>query len=889
MDDLELALVLKYRDEGAAAGLRATREQMQGLSGGAKTATDGAQSLNSAMGSSRARAAQLRAELSALNPRLNALREAMTRGAGGAALAGEFARVEARAKSLAGELSALRAPTSQAVSGLSSLRLAAASAAGALAGAVAVRGITDLARGVATAGGEFERLRTQLEGLTGSASAGQRAFAWIKQFAKDTPLDVQSVTQAFATLKGFGLDPMNGSLQALVDGAARTGASQEKLGRIILAVGQAWGKERLQGEEAMQLVEAGIPVWQLLSDATGKTVAELQAMAKAGELGRDAIRQLIEQIGKVSAGEATRQMANFTGQLSNLGDNWADFQDRIAQAGFLDTLTTAFRAVNDEVARLSASGELTAYAKSISDALSTAARAAGAVAKGLAALSGPAVEVATVFAVIKGINWAAPMLAGAAAATTATGAVAALTAAARAFAVTPLGVAVTAWVTALYRTHEAYTDIAKAQDLAIAKARDQKLAVREVLAVAEKLGEVGLPAEALKPLQSLAADARAGKISYDEMLKAANDYQAKATDLQSRLSEARKQQASAEAAYEQARITEVTGALRKQLQDKLAMTQAQVQATRAKVDAELQAERQALAEVATLRQAQRSELQSAEDVIRELRRRSMSADQQQADIAVQAIQKIRAARNALQGGDTESARSLSADAQALAQRVQNEEAAVALVRRSALLIAQAREQEIAAAQKQAQEHAAYATQMSAAADQAAQHVVQLQASLAALTGATKTVQVQAEISDAQAKVAALEAELTRLTQTGWVVPVKVVPQGAGLGGGVIPGYATGGLIDARGGRLLPGYGGGDRRLLMAEDGEFVVRKDMTARWLPVLRAINAGRDPRINQAAEDVVKIELTAGGQTVRGLFGSRDAARQLRVALQDEARGRL
>ncbi len=51
----------------------------------------------------------------------------------------------------------------------------------------------------------------------------------------------------------------------------------ERLNGISLAVGKAWAKQKLQGEEIMMLLERGVPVWELLEKVTGKNV---QAFAK---------------------------------------------------------------------------------------------------------------------------------------------------------------------------------------------------------------------------------------------------------------------------------------------------------------------------------------------------------------------------------------------------------------------------------------------------------------------------------------------------------------------------------------------------------------------------------------------------------------------------------
>ncbi|MNC70662.1 hypothetical protein D3C75_1214970 [compost metagenome] len=68
----------------------------------------------------------------------------------------------------------------------------------------------------------------------------------------------------FVRLKAFGIDPMNGAMQGMVDQAFKLGGGFEEVQGISLALGQAWAKQKLQGEESLQLIERGVPVWQLL-------------------------------------------------------------------------------------------------------------------------------------------------------------------------------------------------------------------------------------------------------------------------------------------------------------------------------------------------------------------------------------------------------------------------------------------------------------------------------------------------------------------------------------------------------------------------------------------------------------------------------------------------
>lgn len=220
---------------------------------------------------------------------------------------------------------------------------------------------------------QFEMFSTQLEALEGSSEGARRAMAWVTQFATKTPGDVAGVMDAFVRLRAFGLDPMDGTLQAIVDQTSKLGFSQEKLEGISLALGQAWTKQKLQGEEILQLLERGVPVWDLLSRATGKSVAELNAASSAGRLGRKEIQLLIREIGKSSAGAAARAQNTWAGMVSNLGDQWDQFKLRVMEAGLFDWLRTELGALLKRIDEMAASGELDALAKRVGTAIKDAA------------------------------------------------------------------------------------------------------------------------------------------------------------------------------------------------------------------------------------------------------------------------------------------------------------------------------------------------------------------------------------------------------------------------------------------------------------------------------------------------------------------------------------
>lgn len=229
--------------------------------------------------------------------------------------------------------------------------------------------ITESIKEMFSQGDKAELLQTQMNAVMGSIEAGQSATKWIQEFARKTPLQLDEVTQTFTRMKAFGLDPMDGSLQAVVDQSYKLGKGFEGVQSVSLALGQAWAKQKLQGDEILQLVEAGVPAWDLLSKATGKNTYELQRLSEQGALGRDVIKQLIDEIGRSSSGAAAANMGTLSGLISNAKDNIDLFYRKVAESGALDWLKNQLSSLNSEVQKMAEDGRLDKYAKQISDFL----------------------------------------------------------------------------------------------------------------------------------------------------------------------------------------------------------------------------------------------------------------------------------------------------------------------------------------------------------------------------------------------------------------------------------------------------------------------------------------------------------------------------------------
>jgi len=189
---------------------------------------------------------------------------------------------------------------------------------------------------------DFERLQTTLKSVTGTAQGAEAALGFIRDFASTTPFQVKELTDTFIKLKAFGLEPTSEVMQAIADQASLLGGESVQLTGITLALGQAWAKQKLQGEEILQLVERGVPVWELLSKTLNKSTAEIQKMSEKGELGRDAISGLIAAMGDKAMGAAVAQAQTLGGAFSNFSDTVDKIIDKLANEGGLsDALARA--------------------------------------------------------------------------------------------------------------------------------------------------------------------------------------------------------------------------------------------------------------------------------------------------------------------------------------------------------------------------------------------------------------------------------------------------------------------------------------------------------------------------------------------------------------------
>lgn len=219
--------------------------------------------------------------------------------------------------------------TAVASRGFTSMRESANSAFSGMNGLFATLGLGALANDILKTNREMESLRVQLVSVTGSVDKGAEAFDKMLLLAEKTPFEIDGLTKSYVMLKNFGLEPTDEVMHSLTEQVSKLGGKSETLAGVTLALGQAWGKGKLQMQDINQMVERGVPVFDLLTKVTGKQSEELLKMSENGEIDREMMTRLIAKMGEMAEGSSARAMDTLNGRISILSDSWHKFEDTL--------------------------------------------------------------------------------------------------------------------------------------------------------------------------------------------------------------------------------------------------------------------------------------------------------------------------------------------------------------------------------------------------------------------------------------------------------------------------------------------------------------------------------------------------------------------------------
>lgn len=169
---------------------------------------------------------------------------------------------------------------------------------------------------------QIESYRVGLTNMLGDAEAANAAMAAIQEDAARTPFSVDSLTQANQLLisAGENAEYSRKVINALGDAVSATGGGNAELSRMAANLQQIANVGKASAIDVKQFAYAGINVYQVLADYTGKTVQEVQKMTVSYDLLSQALIAASEEGGRYyNAMNDLSETAN--GKTSTLKDN----------------------------------------------------------------------------------------------------------------------------------------------------------------------------------------------------------------------------------------------------------------------------------------------------------------------------------------------------------------------------------------------------------------------------------------------------------------------------------------------------------------------------------------------------------------------------------------
>lgn len=190
----------------------------------------------------------------------------------------------------------------------------------------------------------FERYQIQSAQLFGGQVQGRKALNWAKQNAKDTTLSLQEVMQEMTEMKGFGMNPFDGKLKTMENEAAMRGWNGDDVHGAMLQFEQMFARQKITEADANILSAKGIDVYKYLSKASGLTEKRVRELGSKGLLGKKAFEIIFQQMGKESKGASEKAKNTFENMLSNIGDDWTQWQENVMNRGVFDKVKNKVRA-----------------------------------------------------------------------------------------------------------------------------------------------------------------------------------------------------------------------------------------------------------------------------------------------------------------------------------------------------------------------------------------------------------------------------------------------------------------------------------------------------------------------------------------------------------------
>lgn len=170
---------------------------------------------------------------------------------------------------------------------------------------------------------DTEQFNNAFTRLLGTKPAADSFMAALRQFSLKTPFEFEGAAKGAQQLLNLKIssDAVLPTLTALGDAVAAGGGKTDEFNRAMLAYTQVVARGKVSAQEMNQFSQAGIPAWDLLAEAMGKTRAEAMALSEQGQVSAEQFTQAFQQAATTRyAGAMASQMNSLAGAVSNVTD-----------------------------------------------------------------------------------------------------------------------------------------------------------------------------------------------------------------------------------------------------------------------------------------------------------------------------------------------------------------------------------------------------------------------------------------------------------------------------------------------------------------------------------------------------------------------------------------
>ena len=157
---------------------------------------------------------------------------------------------------------------------------------------------------------DYEKLEKTFTVLTGSLNNAKVLLKGIADLSRRSPFEIKELEAQSQMILAYGFSisqviPMMESL-----GNVAAGLGDDKLERLVRALGQIQAKGKLAGQEFLQLAETGLPVAEALANKLGVSVETLSRELPNLNIGFETVLETVQELSESRFGGLMEEQAN---------------------------------------------------------------------------------------------------------------------------------------------------------------------------------------------------------------------------------------------------------------------------------------------------------------------------------------------------------------------------------------------------------------------------------------------------------------------------------------------------------------------------------------------------------------------------------------------------